>query len=222
MNKIYGFWIASSVVLFLLSLVYLQHNLHRKNMIFAWWLCLGVSMQLVSAYGLVLGYPRWMTVVWTVADVLSFAMALGVLGVAFRYRSCPVNRALLYGIGAMLILNLISRWWGDHLGQNVRIWLLNIAFLGPAAFLLLMFSNIRVDRLPLYVKSVFPSATSSPYLCSHNATRCELIAYSKSIRRARRTPEESKSPSTLISEPSFRSLEDPSDPSRRWIAVLAS
>jgi hypothetical protein len=159
-NKIVGFWIASSVVLFLLSLVYLQHNLHRKNVLFAWWLCLGVSMQLVSAYGLVLGYPRWMSLLWTAADLLSFALAIGVLAVAFRHRSCPVNRALLYGLGAMVILNLFSRWWGDHLGENVRIWLLNVAFLGPAAFLLLMFSNIRADRLPLYVKSALAGAVS--------------------------------------------------------------
>jgi hypothetical protein len=168
-NKILGFWIASSVVLFLLSLVYLQHNLHRKNVLFAWWLCLGVSMQLVSAYGLALGYPRWMNLLWTAADVLSFALAIGVLAVAYRHRSCPVNRALLYGIGAMVVLNLVSRWWGDHLGENVRIWLLNIAFLGPAAFLLLMFSNIRVDRLPLYVRSRFDEVGSAAMSCSQGA-----------------------------------------------------
>jgi hypothetical protein len=176
-NKILGFWIASSLVLFLLSLVYLQHNLHRRNVLFAWWLCLGVSMQLVSAYGLVLGYPRWMNLLWTAADVLSFALAVGVLAVAFRHRSCPVNRALLYGIGAMVILNLISRWWGDHLKENVRIWLLNIAFLGPAAFLLLMFSNIRVDRLPLYVRSTLAVAGSAPMSCGQSAVARSRVGY---------------------------------------------
>jgi hypothetical protein len=168
-NKILGFWIASSVVLFLLSLVYLQHNLHRKNAVFAWWLCLGVSMQLVSAYGLVLGYPRWMSFLWVAADVLSFALAIGVLAIAFRHRSCPVNRALLYGVGAMVVLNLMSRWWGDHLGQNVRIWLMNIAFLGPAAFLLLMFSSIRADRLPLHIRSAFPGVASTSSGCGQGA-----------------------------------------------------
>lgn len=152
MNKVLGFWIASSVVLFLLSLVYLQHNLHRKNSIFAWWLCLGVSMQLVSAYGLALGYPPWMDLIWSAADVLSFALALGAIAVAFSRRSCPVNQTLLYGVGGMLVLNLLSRWWGDHLGENLRIWLVNIAFLGPAIFLLVMFSKIGPDRVPLYAE----------------------------------------------------------------------
>jgi hypothetical protein len=168
-NKILGFWIASSVVLFLLSLVYLQHNLHRKNVLFAWWLCLGVSMQLVSAYGLVLGYPKWMSLLWSAADVLSFALAVGVLAIAFRHRTCPVNRALLYGIGAMVILNLVSRWWGDHLRENVQIWLLNIAFLGPAVYLLLIFCNIRADRLPLYVRSALARASSAPISCGQSA-----------------------------------------------------
>jgi hypothetical protein len=168
-NKILGFWIASSVVLFLLSLVYLQHNLHRRNVIFAWWLCLGVSMQLVSAYGLVLGYPRWMSLLWSAADVLSFALAGGVLTLALSRQSCPVNRTLLYGVGAMVVLNLMSRWWGNHLGQNLRIWLVNIAFLGPAMFLLLMFSNIRADRLPLYVRSAFRGVVSSSAGCGQSA-----------------------------------------------------
>lgn len=175
MNKILAFWIASSVVLFLLSLVYLQQNLHRKNAVFAWWLCLGVSMQVISAYGLVLGYPRWMNLLWTAADVLSFALAAGVLIVALRYRSCPVNRTLLYGVGAMMVLNLVSRWWGDNLGQNVRIWLLNIAFLGPAAFLLLMFSNIRADRLPLYIRSALPGLASTSTGCGQGASAASAI-----------------------------------------------
>lgn len=161
MNKITGFWIASSVVLFLLSLVYLQHQLHRKNSLFAWWLCLGVSMQLISAYGLVLGCPQWLSRIWTAADVLSYALAIGVLAVAFVRRACPVNQTLLYGLGAMVSFNLFVRWRGDHLTQSMRSWLVNIAFFGPAIFLLLTLSNIRADRLPLFIKSVFRSFATS-------------------------------------------------------------
>jgi hypothetical protein len=168
-NRILGFWIASSAVLFMLSLVYLQHHLHRKNGVFAWWLCFGVSMQLVSAYGLALGYPAWMHIVWTLADPVSFGLAAAVLVVAFSRRGCPINQTLLYGVGAMVALNLLSRWWGDHLGANVRIWMVNIAFLGPALFLLLMFSGIRADRLPLQVKSAWRSVSSPSANCHQHA-----------------------------------------------------
>jgi hypothetical protein len=159
MNKIIGFWIASSAVLFLLSLVYLHYNLHRKNAAFAWWLCVGVSMQLVSAYGLVLGCPVWLRRMWSLADLLSFGLAIAVLITAYHRRACPVNQTLLYGIGSMLALNLMSRWMGGHLSPNQQGWLVNIAFFGPAIFLLLAFANIRADRLPLYIKSAFTGAT---------------------------------------------------------------
>lgn len=161
MSKIIVFWIASSVILFLLSLVYLEHNLHRKNSLFAWWLCLGVTMQLVSAYGLVLGCPQWLSLLWSAADVLSYTLAVGVLVVALTRRSCPVNQTLLYGLGAMVAFNLVVRWCGDSLSQNLRSWLVNIAFLGPAIFLLLTFSNIRADRLPLLIKSALRSIAIS-------------------------------------------------------------
>lgn len=168
MNKIVGFWIASSLILFLLSLVYLQHHLHRKNALFAWWLCLGVSMQMVSAYGLVLGTPPWMYRIWGLADGLSYALAVGVIGVALTRRSCPVNQTLLFGLGAMVAFNLGVRWWGEHLSIGLRSWLLNIAFLGPAIFLLIAFSNIHADRLPSRIQSALGGLAPSTS-CSRQA-----------------------------------------------------
>jgi len=159
-NKIIGFWIASSVILFLLSLVYLQHQLHRKNSLFAWWLCVGVSMQLISAYGLVLGCPPWLVRVWGLADYLSYGLSLAVLVTAFSRRECPVNQTLLYGLGTMVAFNILVRWRGDTFSPDLRSWLLNIAFLGPAIFLLLSFSNIRADRLPLHIKSALETLAS--------------------------------------------------------------
>ncbi|MGH9357548.1 MAG: hypothetical protein ACRD1O_00025 [Terriglobia bacterium] len=172
MNRIIGFWIASSAVLFLLSLVYLQHQLHRKNSLFAWWLCVGVSMQLISAYGLVLGCPAWLARVWAFADYLSYGLALAVLVAALWRRQCPVNQTLLYGLGAMIAFNALVRWRGDSFNQDLRSWLLNIAFLGPAIFLLLSFSNVRADRLPLHIKSAFEN------LASQVTTRTRQAAFS--------------------------------------------
>ncbi len=173
MNRILGFWIASSIVLFLLSLVYLQHHLYRKNSLFAWWLCVGVSMQIISAYGLVLGCPAWLGRVWGFADYLSYGLSLAVLVAALCRRQCPVNQTLIYGLGAMIAFNFLVRWRGDSLGQDLRSWLLNIAFLGPAIFLLLSFSNVRADRLPLRIRSAFEN------LASQVTTRARLAAFSR-------------------------------------------
>lgn len=162
MNDILGFWIASSIVLFLLSFVYFHQGLNRKNALFGWWLGLGVSMQIVYAFGMMLAYPAWMYRLWPIADGASFALAIGVVVIAFLRRTCAVNQVLLYGLGAMIALSVMARWGGASLGESLDSWLQNIAFLGPAVFLVLAFSNIRSDRLPLYIDSVLRAFTSNP------------------------------------------------------------
>lgn len=119
-------------------------------------------MQIVSACGMLVGYGPWMYKIWPVADGLSFALALGVIVVAFLRRSCAVNQALLRGLVAMLALNLAARWASSHLGADIESWLQNIAFMGPAIFMLVTFSNIRADRLPLYVASALRALTFQP------------------------------------------------------------
>lgn len=162
MNDILGFWIASSVVLFLLSFVYFRQGLNRKNALFGWWLALGVAMQLVSAAGMLLGFPAWMYRLWPIADKVSFALALGVVALAFFRRMCAVNQSLLYGLGAMLALNVMARWGGANLSEAIGSWLQNISFFGPAVFLVLAFSNIRADRLPLFIDSVLRAFNTAP------------------------------------------------------------
>jgi hypothetical protein len=152
-NKLVTFWIASSSVLFLLSLVYLHYQLHRKNVLFAWWLCLGVAMQLITAYAMVLGSHRFLGYLWRTADMASMLLAVGVLLLAYHRRACPVNRTLLYGLGAMLAFNLITRLTAGHISMVKQTWLQDIAFFGPAIFLLVSFSNIRMDRIPLHICS---------------------------------------------------------------------
>jgi hypothetical protein len=70
-------------------------------------------------------------------------------------RNCPVNRTLLAGLGAMVVFSLVSRWVGDSVDATTRIWLRNIAFFGPAIFLLVMFTSMRADCLPLLVDAAF-------------------------------------------------------------------
>lgn len=162
MNDILGFWVASSVVLFLLSFVYFRQSLNRKNALFGWWLALGVAMQLVYAAGMMLGFPSWMYRLLPIADKVSFLLALGVVAVAFFRRACAVNQSLLYGLGAMLALNVMARWGGANLSETVGSWLQNISFFGPAVFLVLAFSNIRADRLPLFIDSVLRALSAAP------------------------------------------------------------
>ena len=71
--------------------------------------------------------------------------------------ACAVNRSLLLGVGGLVVLNVASRVLGVHLDHSLQIWLRNIAFFGPAIFLLIALSNIRLDTLPLWVGTAFRS-----------------------------------------------------------------
>ena len=117
-------------------------------------------MQMISAYGLVLGSPAWLARAWSFADFASYGLSVAVLATALFRRHCPVNETLLYGLGAMTAFNLLVRWFGGALNPNLETWLVNIAFLGPAVFLLFSFSNIRADRLPLHIKSALENLAS--------------------------------------------------------------
>jgi hypothetical protein len=151
--KVNAFWILSATTLFCLSLIYLHHGYHRRNFLFACWLCFGVCVQLLWAWGLAAGRPAWIRPVGVLADFGSYGLAVGVLLVAAMRRNCPVNRTLLAGLGAMVFFSLLGRWLGDSLDLRSRMWLRNIAFFGPAIFLLIMFGGMRADCLPLLVDS---------------------------------------------------------------------
>lgn len=149
--KTITFWALDATVLFALSLVYLHQGYHRKNAFFAVWLCNGVAMQLIAAWGLAAGPPSWMPQVRACEDILTYVLTAGVLITAALRRDCPVNRTLLCGVGAMVALNVLSRFMGLYAQHPIQIWLRNIAFFGPALFLLISFSNVRLDALLAWV-----------------------------------------------------------------------
>jgi len=151
--RVITFWALDATVLFALSLVYLHQGYQRKNPVFAVWLFTGVAMQLVGAWSLAAGRPPWVSQVRVVHDVLMYALTVGVLLIAVTRRDCPVNRTLLWGLGAMFALNLFSRFLGVRVDHSVQVWLRNIAFFGPAVFLLIALSGIRFDMLPLWVSA---------------------------------------------------------------------
>jgi hypothetical protein len=150
-NKGILFWAASAVILFLLSLVWFHAGLHRKNLFFTYWLCLGVLLQLMAAWWLAGGRPAWVLALRNGVDRAIYALAVATLVLAVLKFRCPANRALLMGLGAMLALNIFSQHSARTLSVPLQAWLRNIAFVGPASYLLVVFSGARVDRLPLWI-----------------------------------------------------------------------
>ena len=152
MNKGIVFWILSALILLLLSLVYLNQGLHRKNPLFTYWLCSGVIVQLLAGWALAAGQPAWLVYLRKAGDLSSFGLTVAVLLLAAFRRGDPVNRTLLMALGGMLALNVFGRFLEADASPALRAWLRNIAFFGPALYLLTVFSNVPVDRLPLWVK----------------------------------------------------------------------
>src|ERR1700683_3562703 len=124
--KTIAFWALDATVLFALSMVYLHQGYQRKNPLFAVWLFNGVLMQLIGAWSLAAGRPPWVNRVRLVDDVIIYVLTAGVLLWAPTRRDCPVNRTLLWGLGAMLALNLFSRCLGVHVDRSLQVWLRNI------------------------------------------------------------------------------------------------
>src|SRR5579859_7962384 len=153
--KSIAFWALDATVLFALSLVYLHQGYQRKNPLFAVWLFNGVMMQLIGAWSLAAGRPPWVNRVRLMDDVLIYALTVGVLVLAAARHDCPVNRTLLWGLGAMLALNGFSSILGARVDHSVQVWLRNIAFFGPAIFLLIALSGVRFDMLPLWISTRF-------------------------------------------------------------------
>jgi uncharacterized membrane protein len=156
--KTITFWALDATVLFALSLVYLHQGYQRKNPLFAVWLCNGVAMQLIAAWALAAGPPPWIGQLRLCEDIITYALTAAVLVSAVIHLDCPVNRGLLYGVGAMVALNALSMLLGMRLDHPLHIWLRNIAFFGPALFMLIAFSNIRLDMLPVWIDSMLESA----------------------------------------------------------------
>lgn len=155
MNKGLVFWILSALILLLLSLVYLNQGLHRKNPVFTYWLCSGVIVQLLAGWALAAGQPSWLGYLRAAGDFSSFALTVAVLVLAALRRDEPVNRTLLMALGGMLALNILGRFLEGGASPALRAWLRNIAFFGPALYLLTVFSNVPIDRIPLWVKGLW-------------------------------------------------------------------
>jgi hypothetical protein len=152
------FWALDATVLFALSLVYFNQGFHRKNVLFAVWLCNGVIMQLIGAWALAAGPPPWIDRLRLCEDVLTYVVTAGILIIAVIHRDCPVNRSILWGVSAMVVLNMLCRFMGVRVDHSTQIWLRNVAFFGPAMFLLLTLSNLRLDMLPLWIKAPMEDA----------------------------------------------------------------
>ena len=97
----------------------------------------------------------------------------------------------------MVALNVFARVISGSVEWSVQVWLRNIAFFGPAIFLLIAFSNLRLDRLPLWINATLDivsnrvmeePALASVSISDDGPIREGWREYMQSVRRGQPTP----------------------------------
>ncbi len=151
-----AFWIVSGVVLFVLAVFYFSLGLGRRNVFFSAWLCAGLAFQIFAAIGLAAGTsrPPWMAQIKVGFDLLSYLIGGAAIVLAAARRNDPVNSIILHGLLAMVILRLLALFVADGHSQ---LWARNIAFFGPALWMLYSFSGAEPGRLVAWAQTMTDS-----------------------------------------------------------------
>jgi len=152
MTKPTLFWAACAAVVFALMLISFWTGIHRRNGFYAAWLGFTVCAQLLAACGLALHRPAWFAPAGRVTGAVELLLSICIVILAFCRLDCPINRVLLAGFGAILFFNLLSYVAVSSPLADLRVWgwLRNIGFFGPGVYMLVCFSNLRLDALPLW------------------------------------------------------------------------
>ncbi len=158
-------YILSAAILFFLFLTYFCRQFPKYNRWFAAYLLFTVGLQLLFATGIAAGFmgeiPVWMFAVpgWVLIGLAAVT--------AFRAQDA-VNGIISDGLGAVIMLNLVGALMivlGDAPG-TMRATLSNIAGVVPTGYMLVRFSFVMSDGLPLWVSQMFDSRFHIPEAAS--------------------------------------------------------
>ncbi len=144
-------WIASSTLAFLVFLVFFSRQFPRYNWLFASWLLLNVAMQ--GTFGVFAAVGRTRSIPDIPIDLIGWVL-LG-LAILKAYRSSDaVNEVILYGLLAQVFLHAFSVAALQFHPQegSVRILASNLACFSPLAYMLVRFTFVYSDKLPLIAK----------------------------------------------------------------------
>jgi hypothetical protein len=144
-------WIASSTLAFLVFLVFFSRQFPRYNWLFASWLLLNVAMQGTYCVFAAMGRTK------SIPDLPIDMIGWGLLGMAIlkAYRSSDaVNEVILYGLLAQVFLHAFSVAALQYHPQEgtVRVLASNLACFSPLAYMLVRFTFVYSDKLPLIAK----------------------------------------------------------------------
>jgi len=158
--KTYALYLAACGLHLLLLFLFSHLQLYRRHPFFMLWLLAAPLANLaywVLYWG---GEARLLARAEVGLDVLEYLLLTGTLVMSVIQWSDPSSVVLRRGISALIIFALAGRLAANYqfaggLG-TVLANITNASFLGPVAYMVVKFSGVRLERLPLWLHGDAP------------------------------------------------------------------
>jgi hypothetical protein len=149
-------WILSASILFFLFLTFFARQFPKYNGWFSAYLLFSVGLQILFSISLAAGFTR--RIPMTVLDVVGWGLILMAALAAVRAQDA-VNEVIQNGLGMVIIFNLLAlaAIWFHQAPASMRVWTSNVACFVPSGYMLVRFSFVMSDGLPLWVRQILNS-----------------------------------------------------------------
>jgi hypothetical protein len=158
--KTYALYLAACALHLVLLFLFSHLQLYRRHPLFMLWLLAAPLANLAFWVLYWAGEGRLLARAEVGLDVLEYALLIGALVLAVIQWHDPSSVVLRRGISALIIFALAGRLAANYqLAGGLGTVLANItnaSFLAPIAYMLVKFSNVRLERLPLWLREDAP------------------------------------------------------------------
>ena len=158
--KTYGLYLAACGLQLVLLFLFSHLQLYRRHPAFMLWL-LAAPVANLSVWVLFwTGEIQLLARAEVGLDVLEYALLLAALVMAVMQWRDPTSVVLRRGIIALFLFSLAGRvaanyHWAGGLGVLLAN-ITNASFLGPVAYMVLKFSGLHLERIPLWLREDRP------------------------------------------------------------------
>ncbi len=158
--KTYGLYLAACGLQLVLLFLFSHLQLYRRHPVFMIWLLAAPLANLAIWVLFWTGEFQVLARAEVGLDILEYALLLGSLVMAVLQWHDSASVVLRRGIIALFIFTLAGRVAANlHLAGGLGVLLANItnaSFLGPVAYMVVKFSGLRLERIPLWLREDRP------------------------------------------------------------------
>jgi hypothetical protein len=158
--KTYALYLAACALHLVLLFLFSHLQLYRRHPCFMLWLLAAPLANLAIWVLYWSGEFRLLVPAQIGLDVLWYALLAGALAMAVAEWDDPASAVLRRGIVALIAFALIGRVAGRmHLAGGLGLALANImnaCYLAPTLYMVVKFSGVRLERLPLWLRESAP------------------------------------------------------------------